>query len=127
MTTTTTATFLKGIQLQTTASGIQYHIITEGHGPKPQSANSTVLVNYEGKLTDGTIFDSSYQRKQPISFKLNQVIPGWTEIVQMMPTGSTWGALIPANLAYGAQGIPNVIPPNSPLYFKIELIEVVSN
>jgi FKBP-type peptidyl-prolyl cis-trans isomerase len=108
-----------------TNTGLRYHILTEGKGAKPSSPQTRVKVNYEGKLLDGTVFDSSYKRNEPSTFALNQVIPGWTQALMMMPVGSTWEVLIPANLAYGANGIPNVIPPNSTLYFKIELLEIL--
>jgi FKBP-type peptidyl-prolyl cis-trans isomerase len=107
----------------TLADGLQYQILTEGNGQKP-SASDTVEVNYEGKLIDGTVFDSSYKRGKPATFAVNQVIPGWTEVLQLMPVGSTWMVYIPANLAYGATGIPNVIPPGSVLIFKVELISI---
>ena len=107
----------------TLADGLQYQILTEGNGDKP-SADDTVVVNYEGKLIDGTVFDSSYKRGKPATFAVNQVIPGWTEVLQLMPVGSTWMVYIPANLAYGSTGIPNVIPPGSVLIFKVELISI---
>ena len=105
----------------TLPDGLQYSIITEGTGPKP-TTSQTVTVNYEGKLIDGTIFDSSYQRGEPISFGVTQVIPGWTEALQLMPVGSTWMLYIPSNLAYGAQGAGSAIGPNETLIFKVQLI-----
>ena len=104
-------------------NGLQYKIIKEGKGNKPLET-SEVTVHYEGKLLDGTVFDSSYQRKQPATFKLNQVIRGWTEGLKAMPEGSTWELFIPADLAYGPGGIPGRIGPNEVLTFKVELIEV---
>jgi FKBP-type peptidyl-prolyl cis-trans isomerase len=108
----------------TLPDGLQYQILTEGKGPKP-TATQTVTVNYEGSLIDGTVFDSSYKRGQPIQFGVNQVIPGWTEALQLMPVGSTWMLYIPANLAYGAAGAPGGgIGPNETLIFKVDLISV---
>lgn len=109
--------------VETTASGLQYKILKAGEGAKPKETDN-VTVQYEGRLTDGTVFDSSYKRGQPAQFRLNQVIQGWTEGLQLMQEGSTWELYIPASLAYGANGIPGVIPPNSPLIFKVELIKV---
>ncbi|WP_164157036.1 FKBP-type peptidyl-prolyl cis-trans isomerase [Sandarakinorhabdus rubra] len=105
----------------TTASGLQYSVIREGTGPKP-GARDTVLVHYEGKLIDGTVFDSSYSRGQPAAFPLDQVIPGWTEGVQLMPVGSKYHFVVPPALAYGAQGAGGVIPPGAVLEFDIELL-----
>lgn len=104
-------------------SGLQYKIITQGKGSKPKASDS-VTVNYEGKLINGTVFDSSYQRGQPATFGVNQVIAGWTEALQLMPAGSTWMLYIPANLAYGAAGAPPVIGPNQVLIFKVDLLSV---
>ena len=102
---------------------LQYRIIKEGNGEKPLET-SEVTVHYEGKLLDGTVFDSSYERKQPATFKLNQVIRGWTEALKEMSEGSTWELFIPADLAYGPGGIPGRIGPNEVLTFKVELIKV---
>jgi FKBP-type peptidyl-prolyl cis-trans isomerase len=110
--------------MKKTASGLQYHIIKEGNGPKPKSKASFVKVHYEGRLTDGKVFDSSYKHNKPIVFKLSQVIAGWTEALLLMPAGSVWEVTIPPELAYGVQGIPGVIPPNSVLVFKIELLGI---
>lgn len=107
----------------TTASGLKYRVIKAGKGAKPK-ASDTVKVNYEGKLTDGTVFDSSYQRGEPISFPLQGVIPGWTEGVQLMPVGSVYEFYIPYNLAYGERGIPGAIPPKADLIFTVELLEI---
>ncbi len=102
-------------------SGLVYKVTKEGDGKKP-TANSFVTVHYVGKLLDGTVFDSSRDRGQPTSFPLNQVIPGWTEGVQLMKTGSTYEFHIPHNLAYGERGAGGVIPPYSTLIFEVELI-----
>lgn len=108
----------------TTASGLQYQVIKQGSGAQP-TATSQVTVHYEGKLVNGTVFDSSIARKEPITFALNQVIPGWTEGVQLMKEGSKYRLFIPAELGYGAQET-GAIPPNSTLIFDVELIKVVS-
>lgn len=107
----------------TTASGLQYEVITEGTGASP-SATDQVSVHYAGTLTDGTEFDSSYKRGQPATFPLNRVIPGWTEGVQLMKVGSKYKFTIPGNLAYGERGIPGTIPPNATLVFEVELLEI---
>lgn len=107
----------------TLPSGLQYKIVTEGKGPKPK-ATDTVTVNYEGTLINGKVFDSSYQRGQPVSFPVNGVIKGWTEALQLMPEGSTWMLYIPANLAYGAQAPSPAIGPNSTLVFKVNLVSI---
>jgi FKBP-type peptidyl-prolyl cis-trans isomerase len=108
--------------VQVTDSGLQYEVIEMGDGPMP-SAEDTVTVHYRGTLLDGTEFDSSYSRNQEATFKLNQVIPGWTEGLQLMPVGSTFKFFIPANLAYGPNGPPS-IGPNATLIFDVELIDV---
>jgi FKBP-type peptidyl-prolyl cis-trans isomerase FkpA len=108
--------------VKTTASGLQYTITKEGTGKSP-TANSTVKVHYTGKLTDGKVFDSSVERGEPVEFPLNQVIPGWTEGLQLLKEGGKATLYIPAELAYGAQGVPG-IPPNSTLIFDVELIQV---
>lgn len=107
----------------TLPSGLQYKVITEGKGTKPK-ATDTVTTHYRGKLIDGSEFDSSYSRGEPVSFAVNGVIPGWTEALQLMSPGSKWELFIPADLAYGEQGIGGVIPPNSTLTFEVELISV---
>lgn len=111
--------------IKETASGIQYKVLIKGDGPKPSSADAKVKTHYEGKLLDGKVFDSSYERGTPATFGLNQVIKGWTEILQLMPTGSKWRVYIPYSLAYGVRGNRG-IPPCSTLIFDIELIEIVS-
>lgn len=106
--------------VQVMDNGLQYRIDQVGEGEMP-AATDEVTVMYEGKLVDGTVFDSSYARKQPATFKVNQVIQGWQIALQKMPVGSTWTLYIPADLAYGERGVPGVIPPNSVLIFKVEL------
>ena len=108
--------------VQTTASGLQYKVLTMGDGAKPV-ATDTVKVHYSGKLLDGTEFDSSYARNEPISFALNRVIPGWTEGVQLMPIGSKFEFYIAPELAYG-EGGGGPIPPNSTLVFEVELLDI---
>ncbi len=109
--------------VHTTASGLQYEVLTEGTGPRPTAAD-TVAVHYEGKLLDGTVFDSSIARGQPAVFPLANVIPGWTEGVQLMHVGSKYRFTIPPDLGYGARGAGGVIPPNAVLVFDIELLGV---
>jgi FKBP-type peptidyl-prolyl cis-trans isomerase len=107
-----------------TGSGLQYEVISEGTGPQPR-AEDTVQVHYRGTLVDGTEFDSSYSRGEPTEFPLNQVIPGWTEGIQLMKVGSTYRFYIPSELAYGENGAGNMIPPYSSLIFEVELLSVV--
>ena len=107
----------------TLSSGLQYQVLKEGNGKKP-SATDQVVCHYEGTLIDGTVFDSSYQRNQPATFGLNQVIPGWTEGVQLMQEGAKYRFFIPYNLAYGERGAGAQIPPFAALVFDVELIEV---
>ncbi len=104
----------------TLPSGLQYKIITEGKGAKPKTTD-TVTVHYEGKLINGTVFDSSYQRGQAVSFPVTGVIKGWTEALQLMSEGSTWMLYIPTKLAYAAQAPSSLIGPNSTLIFKVNL------
>ena len=108
----------------TTASGLQYRIITEGSGTENPSQSSIVTVHYSGKLTDGTEFDSSYKRNQPASFPVNGVIRGWTEALQLMHVGDKWELTIPSDLAYGRQGAGTAIPPDAILIFEVELLEI---
>jgi FKBP-type peptidyl-prolyl cis-trans isomerase FklB len=108
----------------TTASGLQYEVIKMGSGPKPTTQN-TVKVDYVGTLIDGTEFDSSVKRKQPATFPVTGVIPGWTEALQLMPLGSKFKLYLPANLAYGATGMGEVIKPFSTLIFEVDLLEIV--
>lgn len=113
----------KKIGVVTLPSGLQYKIVKKGSGATP-TVNDKVTVNYEGKLLDGTIFDSSYKRNKPVSFAVNGVIKGWTEALQKMHPGAIWMLYIPAKLAYGEQGIPPLIPSNSTLIFKVELLSI---
>ncbi len=113
----------KNAKVQTTASGLQYVVEKEGTGAQP-AATDQVTVHYTGRLLSGEVFDSSVKRGQPATFPLNQVIPGWTEGVQLMKEGAKYKFFIPGDLAYGAQGIPNAIPPHSTLIFDVELIKV---
>ncbi len=107
----------------TTKSGLQYLVIKQGTGKQP-AATSRVKVHYEGRLIDGTVFDSSIDRGEPLTFPLDQVIAGWTEGVQLMKEGAKYRLFIPASLAYGETG-SNAIPPNSTLIFEVELLEVL--
>ena len=109
--------------VKTTASGLQYKVVTSGSGKSPTPENS-VVAHYRGTLIDGTEFDSSYSRGQPAEFPVRGVIPGWTEVLQLMKTGDKYQVYIPANLAYGDRGAPPRIGPNATLIFDIELIEV---
>ena len=109
----------------TLPSGLQYEVINEGTGVTP-AVTDQVKVDYEGTLIDGTLFDSSVQRGQPAVFGVNQVIPGWVEALQLMPEGSKWRLYIPSDLAYGAQGAGEMIPPHSTLVFDVELHEVMN-
>ncbi|MDH2019246.1 FKBP-type peptidyl-prolyl cis-trans isomerase [Acinetobacter ursingii] len=108
----------------TTKSGLQYQVLQAGTGKSPK-ANSKVKVNYEGRLLDGTVFDSSIARNHPVEFQLSQVIQGWTEGVQTMKEGGKTRFFIPANLAYGDVGSGDAIGPNSVLIFDIELLQVL--
>src|SRR5574344_116807 len=108
--------------VKTLPSGVQYKVIKEGTGAKP-NANSSVTVNYEGRLIDGTVFDSSYKRNKPMTFKCNQVIKGWTDAIVQMPVGSTWEIYIPQELGYGSREAGQ-IKPFSTLIFKVELISI---
>lgn len=110
-------------EIHTTASGLQYEVLTEGDGAKPKATDS-VVVHYRGTFPDGKEFDSSYKRMEPISFPLNGVIAGWTEGLQLMPVGSKYRFTIPPDLAYGKRGAGGVIPPNATLIFEVELIDI---
>lgn len=117
--------YKKGKGITTLKSGMQYKVLTKGSGDKPKSTD-TIIAHYEGKLIDGTVFDSSFKRKQPATFPVNAVIKGWQKIIPMMPTGSTWEVVIPAELAYGDKGAGKDIGPGETLIFKIELISIKS-
>ncbi len=106
----------------TTASGLQYEVITAGNGSKPKPTD-VVKVHYQGTLTDGSVFDSSIQRGEPATFQLDQVIPGWTEALQLMPVGSKYRLTLPPDLAYGEQGA-GPIPANAVLIFEVELLSI---
>ncbi|KJF44808.1 FKBP-type peptidyl-prolyl cis-trans isomerase [Draconibacterium sediminis] len=109
----------------TTESGLQYEVLTEGTGEKPGETDK-VRVHYHGTLIDGTVFDSSVDRGEPIVFGVTQVIPGWTEALQLMPVGSKWKIYIPSDIAYGANPRPGgAIEPNMALIFEVELLEIV--
>ena len=108
----------------TTASGLQYEVLNEGTGRQPK-ASDTVRCHYEGRLIDGTVFDSSYRRGVPADFGLRQVISGWTEGVQLMKEGAVYKFYIPYNLAYGERGAGADIPPYAALVFTVELIKVL--
>ena len=107
----------------TTASGLQYQVLVPGGGRKP-GRSDTVRVHYEGRLLNGKVFDSSIARNEPAEFPLDQVIPGWTEGLQLMPAGSKYRFFIPAALAYGEHGAGNAVPPHSTLIFDVELLDV---
>ncbi|HDL20673.1 MAG TPA: FKBP-type peptidyl-prolyl cis-trans isomerase [Nitrospirae bacterium] len=111
----------KGVK--TLPSGLQYRIIKKGTGKTPK-ATDKVTVNYRGTLMDGTVFDSSYKRGKPATFRVNGVIAGWTEALQMMKEGAKWQLFIPSNLAYGKRGAGRSIGPNAVLIFEVELISV---
>ena len=107
-----------------TESGLQYEVMTAAEGDKPK-ATDIVKVHYKGTLLDGTTFDSSYERGEPAQFGLNQVIPGWTEGVQLMNVGSKYRFVIPSELAYGSRGAGASIGPSETLIFEVELMEIV--
>lgn len=120
-------TFLKENKLKqgviTTESGLQYKIIREGIGLSPDD-NDTIVVNYKGSLVDGKVFDSSYERNEPITITAGQVIQGWGEGLKLMKAGGKYELFIPQNLAYGEQGAGGVIPPFATLIFEMEIIEI---
>lgn len=107
----------------TLADGLEYKVIVGGNGAKPKD-NDVVIVDYEGRLVDGTVFDSSYKRGEPVSFPVNGVIPGWREALKLMRIGATWELYIPSGLAYGETGASPVIGPNETLIFKVHLIGI---
>lgn len=104
-------------------SGLQYKVITSGNGVKPGKSD-TVTVEYTGRLINGTVFDSTEKNGKPATFQVSQVIPGWTEALQLMPAGSTWEIYVPSGLAYGPRSVGGPIGPNETLIFKIHLISV---
>jgi FKBP-type peptidyl-prolyl cis-trans isomerase FklB len=104
-------------------SGLQYKVISEGKGNKPK-VNDVVKVDYTGRLISGKVFDSTEKSGKPATFKVNEVIPGWTEALQKMPVGSVWEVFVPSKLAYGARGIGGPIGPNETLIFKIHLLAI---
>lgn len=108
----------------TTESGLQYEVLTTGTGPMPTAADQ-VRVHYHGTLIDGKVFDSSVDRGEPVVFGVGQVIPGWTEALQLMPVGSKWKIYLPAQIAYGERGAGGDIGPNAALIFEVELLEIV--
>lgn len=115
----------KRSEVKTTDSGLQYEVLEEGDGPRPE-AGDQVVVHYTGKLIDGTVFDSSEERGEPATFGVTQVIPGWVEALQLMKAGSKWRLFIPSALAYGPNGAPgSPIGPDSTLIFDVELLKVL--
>lgn len=110
--------------IKVTDSGLQYEVLVEGTGVSPAETDK-VKVHYRGTLIDGTEFDSSYAREEPVVFGVNQVIPGWTEGLQLMKTGAKWRLFIPSDLAYGSRGAGQSIGPNSTLIFDVELLDIV--
>lgn len=107
----------------TLPSGLQYRVIQSGEGSHPKSVD-TVKAHYQGKFLDGQVFDSSYERKEPAVFAVNRVIPGWSEVLQLMTVGDKWEVFIPHYLAYGEAGFGNEIGPNATLIFEIELLAI---
>jgi FKBP-type peptidyl-prolyl cis-trans isomerase FklB len=108
----------------TLPSGLQYKVLKVGTGKVSPKATDTVVTHYQGSLLDGTVFDSSYTRGEPVSFPLNGVIKGWTEALQKMKVGDKWQLVLPAHLAYGDQGAPPTITPGATLLFDVELLEI---
>lgn len=115
-------------EVHTLSSGLQYEVLKPGNPDAPRARlTDRVECHYEGFLVDGTLFDSSIRRGQPATFGVNQVIPGWVEALQLMPEGAKWKLYIPSELAYGAQGAGDMIPPHSTLVFEVELLRVLNN
>lgn len=114
----------KKANIVTTASGLQYEVLTKGTGTKNPAASDTVTVHYAGTTLDGKEFDSSYKRGEPTSFPLNRVIAGWTEGVQLMTEGAKYRFYIPSDLAYGTRGAGRDIQPNATLIFDVELLKI---
>ena len=113
----------KRVGVVTTATGLQYEVLTEGSGDSPKETDQ-VTVHYHGTLIDGTVFDSSVERGQPATFPVNGVIPGWVEALQLMNPGAKFKLFIPSNLAYGERGAGGAIGPNATLIFEVELISI---
>lgn len=109
--------------VKTTENGVQYEVLTQGEGAKPKKTDR-VMVHYKGSLIDGTVFDSSYKRGEPVTFPLSAMIKGWIEVVPMMPVGSKYRLVIPPAMAYGERGFPPAIGPASTLLFDIELLDI---
>lgn len=109
--------------VKVTESGLQWRVLRAGQGAHP-SEQDTVVVHYKGQLADGKVFDSTYKTGEPATFALNQVIPGWAEAVALMNKGAKYEFLLPPSIAYGARGAGNMIPPNAPLFFEIELVDI---
>lgn len=120
----TTPAITPSSEMTTTASGLKYQVLKQGTGTASPKATDSVKVHYHGTLLDGTVFDSSVQRNEPISFPLNRVIAGWTEGLQLMKVGDKFKFEIPANLAYGERSPSPLIPPNSTLVFEVELLGI---
>ncbi len=118
------ATVAPSGEMKTTPSGLKYQVLKQGTGTVSPKATDTVKVHYHGTLLNGTVFDSSVERAEPISFPLNRVIPGWTEGLQLMKVGDKFKFEIPANLAYGEGSPSPTIPPNSTLVFEVELLGI---
>ena len=118
------STTSKPTEMKTTASGLKYLVMKQGTGTASPKATDTVKVHYHGTLLNGTVFDSSVQRNEPISFPLNGVIPGWTEGLQLMKVGDKFKFEIPPDLAYGESSPAPTIPPNSTLVFEVELLGI---
>ena len=114
----------KRAEVVTLPSGLQYEVLSQGTGATPK-ASDRVKVHYHGQLLDGTVFDSSVRRGEPATFGVTQVIAGWVEALQIMPTGSKWKLFIPSELAYGAQGAGQSIAPHSTLIFEVELLDIL--
>ena len=109
--------------MKATESGLQWRVLRAGQGAHP-SEQDTVVVHYKGRLADGKVFDSTDRTGEPATFALNQVIPGWAEAVALMNKGAKYEFLLPPSIAYGARGAGNMIPPNAPLFFEIELVDI---
>lgn len=110
--------------METTESGLRYEVLRDGDGPRP-ALSDVITVHYKGALEDGTVFDSSYDRGEPMTFPLAAVIPGWKEGLQLMPVGSKYKLVIPSELGYGARGAGGgQIPPNATLFFEVELLSI---